>query len=273
MSNNRKRFACKVLGRDNVLKQLLSETPDAKVSFENISGSAWQSALMDKLMEEVREVVSATSVEHKTEELADVLDVMEGIKIAYNISDEAVLEKKQIKINKRGEMKQGVYVIWLKTPAAGPNYHYLKNSGKYKLMPELSNSSLVCFEFEKLVRDHHVNSVEPGTELLVKVLSEEELRYHLNLKLLEEGQEIVDAKNNLEELTDELGDVSAVIDGIMSSHNISNDDLEEARRKKSNKFGKFKEGLWVNWIEVPKGARMYEYALNNAEKYQEIPIE
>lgn len=68
--------------------------------------------------------------------------------------------------------------------------------------------------FNKLVRDNIPNKIEANGEVAVtRILSDEEYRSELYKKLLEESNEVINAKNK-EDIIEELSDVLEVVKAI-----------------------------------------------------------
>lgn len=72
-----------------------------------ISGESLKEALVAKLKEEVSEFEEA----HSIEEMADILEVLEGICKFHSWNMEEVLNVKAEKLDKRGGFEQGIWLI------------------------------------------------------------------------------------------------------------------------------------------------------------------
>ena len=117
---NRKKFIFKnsagkngKIARDNFLEGTLQEDATANISYKYLAGQELQARLLEKLVEETAEVCDASDLLSLTEELADVLQVVETIRKHNNISKqdlEAIISKKQ---NVRGAFDKGLFVEWV----------------------------------------------------------------------------------------------------------------------------------------------------------------
>ena len=67
-----------------------------------ISEEEYREKLFEKLIEEARELRDAQDNEHRIEELADVLEVVEAITMHFEISTQSVQDKKLSKNLERG---------------------------------------------------------------------------------------------------------------------------------------------------------------------------
>ena len=94
------RFKCNKIGRDKGLEGFKTEgiTPQYKL----LSGQELCKALKDKLVEEAHEVREASNVQELVGELADVLEVIDGLYTAYGISAEHVMQEKEKRYQGRG---------------------------------------------------------------------------------------------------------------------------------------------------------------------------
>ncbi|MGD0465712.1 MAG: nucleoside triphosphate pyrophosphohydrolase [Gammaproteobacteria bacterium] len=117
---NRKKFGFRnsvgqigKIARDNFLEGTLREDATAKISYKYLTGQELQACLLEKLVEETTEVCDAGDLQNLTEELADVLQVVETIRKHNNISKkdlETVLSKKR---ETRGAFDKGLFIEWI----------------------------------------------------------------------------------------------------------------------------------------------------------------
>ena len=106
-------------------------------------------------------------------------------------------------------------------------------------------------EFEKLIRDDNINiHKEYGGECFYRILEKEEFIKQLKLKLVEEAQEVLDAKTK-EEATDELGDVVEVLRALIKVGKFNRFKIWNARRKKAKQRGRFKKGVYCKYVKFP----------------------
>lgn len=99
--------------------------------------------------------------------------------------------------------------------------------------------------FNKLVRDKIPEIIEAeGRKTKIRILSNEEFRKELNIKLQEEVKEYLE-DNNIEE----LADIIEVIYGIVDSMDKNVDDLENIRKEKELKRGSFKKHFYLETSE------------------------
>jgi len=124
----------------------------------------------------------------------------------------------------------------------------------------------------KLVRSKCVEILlrdDPTSQAKYHYLSKDELKSHLLKKLEEEAFEVVLAESR-EELVSELADVFEVIESICRVNNICREEIEVARANKLEKRGSFDDGLFIEWIEITSGTRLYNYCLAHQDKYPEV---
>jgi predicted house-cleaning noncanonical NTP pyrophosphatase (MazG superfamily) len=128
------KFICNKIGRDNGLESFKTQgiTPHYKL----LTGEALGQALKEKLIEETQEVCEAVDLQELTAELADVLEVINGLCKVYNISQEHLKAIQEQKYQERGGFEQGFFVEALEMAEGNPRAaHFRKSPDKY---PEFS---------------------------------------------------------------------------------------------------------------------------------------
>ena len=99
-------------------------------------------------------------------------------------------------------------------------------------------------DYNKLVRDRIPEIIrQSGINCEIAVLSDEEYRIALRLKLIEEATEAAEANEN--ELVAELADLYEVIDALMLSYGISGDRLLNAQAKRRETRGGFAQKIML----------------------------
>ena len=98
--------------------------------------------------------------------------------------------------------------------------------------------------YNKLVRDNIPDIILKDNELPVtRVLNDEEFIKELNKKLQEEVNEYLEGEN-----IEEMVDILEVIRAILEYKNVAYEDIEEKRKKKTNKRGAFKEKIYLEKV-------------------------
>ncbi|MBS0015617.1 MAG: nucleoside triphosphate pyrophosphohydrolase [Arthrospira sp. SH-MAG29] len=103
-------------------------------------------------------------------------------------------------------------------------------------------------EYYKLVRDRIPEIIEKsGGKPEIKVLSEAEYRIALRNKLREEAEEVnqSDAAN----LVEELADILEVVEALMKSYNISEEQIQLKVDEKRAQRGGFEQKIMLLWTE------------------------
>lgn len=99
--------------------------------------------------------------------------------------------------------------------------------------------------FKKLVRDNIPEIIRSkGEEAVTRVLDEEEYRSELYKKLLEESNEVINAKDK-DSLLEELADVLEVLTSIIKLDNRELKDIVECANKKREKRGGFDNRIFL----------------------------
>lgn len=104
--------------------------------------------------------------------------------------------------------------------------------------------------YNKLVRDYIPKIIaETGKKYSSKILDQTEYIKELRKKSYEELDEYINATNR-EEALEELADLLEIIYALAESHGESIEKVEELRRQKAEKRGRFKEKILL--IDVEK---------------------
>ena len=126
------------------------------------------------------------------------------------------------------------------------------------------------FTQNKLWRDKLVELMNQNqSKIHYKELNNQEFIEQLQIKLLEEAQEVCDA-NTKENLIEELADMLEVISAFCTVQNITFQDIINIKNKKYNERGGFEGRKFVTIAEHPVGSFGEKYCLNDPEKYPEI---
>lgn len=100
-------------------------------------------------------------------------------------------------------------------------------------------------KYKKLVRDKIPEIIKNnGEEPICRVLDDEEYLKELNIKLLEEANEFIEARN-----VEELADIMEVLDALAKAYDINWDDVKVEQEKKRQKRGAFKEKIYLEGIK------------------------
>ena len=136
---------------------------------------------------------------------------------------------------------------------------------------------MLNFVYDKLVRSDVVDKMrEKGVIVHTVTLSADEYRRELGKKLLEEANEVVEAKDNETELLDEVSDVYEVILAICDSLSIGVDDLKKIGEKKRLERGSFIGAKKIDYISMPTvGVDPFvddyiAYLRQNGDRYREF---
>ncbi|MGF1494840.1 MAG: nucleotide pyrophosphohydrolase [Microcoleaceae cyanobacterium] len=106
------RQECNKLVRDLIPDLIRQSGHDCEVV--TLAETEYRQALRDKLLEEAQEAATA-SADHLTEELADLLDVIDALIDSHQIPTEAILLKRDQKRAERGGFAQRLKLIWTET--------------------------------------------------------------------------------------------------------------------------------------------------------------
>lgn len=127
------------------------------------------------------------------------------------------------------------------------------------------------FKQNKLWRDKMIEIMEQnhGSKVHWRQLSDKEFDEQIRIKLIEEAQEVVAAKDR-KELIAELADLYEVIETLAELHGINKDDITLIQTQKKQERGGFTQRRFVETAEHPEGSFGEHYCLADPQKYPEI---
>ena len=120
------KFIANKLGRDKGLEGFIKEGITAQYHY--VSGHELCQALQRKLVEEAQEVHESKDHKEVIDELADVLEVIDGLCKAYEISMADVLAAKAEKRERRGGFETGWYLETFEIDENNPKINYFRAS-------------------------------------------------------------------------------------------------------------------------------------------------
>lgn len=132
------------------------------------------------------------------------------------------------------------------------------------------------FKTEILVRNNRIKMMEEqGVIVNYSTLSDEEYIEELKKKVIEEANEVATAPD-MEELMGEIGDLLEVIEHIVDVYKLDNNKIQEYKKIKQEKVGKFDKKYKTHWVEIDDTNNPTDYYkstayyLANPKKYPEI---
>ena len=100
-------------------------------------------------------------------------------------------------------------------------------------------------KYKKLVRDKIPEIIKQnGEEPICRILEDEEYLKELNIKLLEEANEFIEARN-----VEELADIMEVLDALVKVYNINWVDVKKEQESKKDKRGAFENKIYLEGIK------------------------
>jgi len=127
------------------------------------------------------------------------------------------------------------------------------------------------FVYDKLVRDVTPEKLQQnrGANVHYTQLQGKQYIQELRRKLIEEVEEIIDAKNRAE-LLEECGDVCEVIAALCDAYGITPEELDQAQENKREQHGAFNRGMYISHIKVASDTEHAEYFQQRPAKYPEL---
>lgn len=122
-------FKFSKLVRDNIVDHQLAS--GARPDFRILDSTEHKRALIDKIIEESRELAEA-SQEEIVSEIADVQQIIDDLKALYSITDDEVASAQRIKAAKSGTFQKGIFIEQVEVDADDPWVDYFrKNADRY----------------------------------------------------------------------------------------------------------------------------------------------
>lgn len=103
--------------------------------------------------------------------------------------------------------------------------------------------------YNKLIRDKIPEVIKSkGHVPKFSVMSESDFREALKIKMAEEAKELTEAKTK-GDILNELSDIQELVLAIAKNYDISMDEVEEKRKKKSQERGGFKKRFLLEYVD------------------------
>ena len=128
----------------------------------------------------------------------------------------------------------------------------------------------IRFKVDKLIRDKIPAKLQAkGIQLFERSMEDAEFIERLHNKLIEESHECFNAQN-LEELTEEMGDVLEVIYALAHAKNIDIKAIEEKRLAKQALNGGFDLKIYSPFLESQEDNPALKYYQDRPDQYPRI---
>lgn len=131
------------------------------------------------------------------------------------------------------------------------------------------------FFMNKLVRDKSVEILKKRGCANIEHYTLDDNEDYLSAlaeKMVEELEEIFDSESR-EEMIEELADIEEVLVAFKELVEISQAEVDVARKKKREEKGGFSGRIFIEYIEAKVGSPAYEYAQQHEAKYPEVDVE
>jgi len=123
------RFKFAKLVRDKIVDNQIAS--GAKPSFRQLSNNEHRRELVNKIIEEAREIIQAEPKKVATE-IADVQQALDDLKDKYGLTDEDVRHAQKLKNDKNGPFKKGHYIDYVEVDEDDQWVKYYRaNSDRY----------------------------------------------------------------------------------------------------------------------------------------------
>ena len=103
--------------------------------------------------------------------------------------------------------------------------------------------------YEKLVRDNIPEIIKKANKIpKTRILSNNEFKYELLKKLVEESNEVLESKDDKEDLIKELGDLLEVIDSAIKAFDLSREEILIIKGKRKQERGGFDKQIFLEGV-------------------------
>lgn len=103
--------------------------------------------------------------------------------------------------------------------------------------------------YNKLVRDNIPNIIKKDNAIpRVSELNDDQFKFALKEKLVEEAKELLEAETD-EEILDELSDVFQLLELIVINHNLSPAIVEKQKELKKRERGSFEKRFFLEYVD------------------------
>jgi len=104
--------------------------------------------------------------------------------------------------------------------------------------------------FNKLVRDNIPEIIQKENKIpKTRILSNDEYKYELLKKLVEESNEVLEAREDKKDLIKELGDLLEVIDSTIKAFDLKKEEILALKDKRRQERGGFDKQIFLESVE------------------------
>ncbi len=104
--------------------------------------------------------------------------------------------------------------------------------------------------YKKLVRNNIPDIIQKENKIpKIRILSNDEYKYELLKKLVEESNEVLGAREDKKDLIKELGDLLEVIDSAIKAFNLNKEDVLVLKDKRKQERGGFDKQIFLESVE------------------------
>jgi predicted house-cleaning noncanonical NTP pyrophosphatase (MazG superfamily)/GNAT superfamily N-acetyltransferase len=125
------------------IKDTFQKDAFSEANCVELDQKTYQEALKKKLQEEVAEVCRASGTEQLSEELGDVLDVIDALCQTHGLDLETIHAKRLLKTQKKGSFNQHTFVDSVEFHEDSPHLPYFQNNSKYPQLYPLKESFML----------------------------------------------------------------------------------------------------------------------------------
>lgn len=104
--------------------------------------------------------------------------------------------------------------------------------------------------YKKLVRDNIPEIIQKENKIpKTRILSNDEYKYELLKKLVEESNEVLEAREDKKDLIKEFGDLLEVIDSAIKAFDLNKEEILTLKDKRKQERGGFDKQIFLESVE------------------------
>lgn len=104
--------------------------------------------------------------------------------------------------------------------------------------------------YNKLVRDNILEIIRLENKIVKsRILSDEEYKLEALKKIVEEAHEVLEARNDKNDLMKEIGDLQEVIEAVIYAFNLNEKEILEIKNQRKQERGGFDKKIFLESVE------------------------
>lgn len=110
--------------------------------------------------------------------------------------------------------------------------------------------------------------IAQGSKPVYRQLDDAEQKRELTNKIIEEAEELLAADEP--DIIGEIADLQQLLDDLCAKYGLSKQDVAREQQLKTEKYGAFQDGIFVEEVEIAEENSWVAYYRKNPDRYPEI---